>query len=136
MDRLSLIESSFMIKITFCLRRLPSMSQAEFQRYWLEQHAPLVREVAAILNMRRYVQSHSFTDQRIAAGIDARQIAVPPYDGIAELWWDSIEQIIAAGSTKEGRAAGRRLLEDEQRFIDLPNSPLFYSREHEIIALE
>ena len=136
MDRPSLIESSIMIKITFCLRRLPSMSQAEFQRYWLEQHAPLVREVAATLNMRRYVQSHSFVDPRIAAGIAARQIAVPPYDGIAEIWWDSIEQIIAAGSTKEGRAAGRRLLEDEQRFIDLPNSPLFYSREHEIIALE
>jgi hypothetical protein len=28
-----------MIKLVFCLRRLPHLSREEFQRYWLESHA-------------------------------------------------------------------------------------------------
>ena len=31
-----------MIKLTFCLRRLPHLTREEFQTYWREQHAPLV----------------------------------------------------------------------------------------------
>lgn len=58
----------------------------------------------------------------------------PPYDGAAELLWDSIEDLVEASSSREGREAGKELLEDERRFIDLPNSSLFYVREHEIVA--
>ena len=31
-----------MIKLTFCLVRLPHLSREAFQRYWFETHAPLV----------------------------------------------------------------------------------------------
>ena len=44
-----------MIKLVFCLRRLPQLSREEFQRYWFERHAPLVRSHAAALKIRRYV---------------------------------------------------------------------------------
>jgi hypothetical protein len=57
-----------------------------------------------------------------------------PYDGVAELWWNGIEDIVAAGSTAEGRVAGRKLLEDERCFIDVANSPLFFVQETEIIG--
>lgn len=124
-----------MIKIIFCLRKLPSLSDEQFQRYWREDHAALVREVAGVLNIRRYVQSHAFADPRVAPAVDARGVDAPPYDGLAELWWDDMDAILAAGATREGRAAGRRLLEDEKRFIDLKASPLFYALEHEIIPL-
>jgi len=53
---------------------------------------------------------------------------------VAELWWDSMEDLIAAGATSESRAAGLELLEDEQRFIDLGQSPLYFVREREIIG--
>lgn len=125
-----------MIKIIFCIRKLPGLTDAEFQRYWREDHADLVRRAAGPLNIRRYVQSHAFADPRVSPAIDARGIEAAPYDGIAELWWDDIDAILAAGASKEGRAAGRRLLEDEKRFIDVKASPLFYAREHEIIALK
>lgn len=123
-----------MIKMIFCLRRLPHLSREQFQQYWLEQHAPLVREVAPLLRIRRYVQSHSFEDPRISASIEARKGQVEMFDGVAELWWDSVDDIIAVGNTREGRAAGRRLLADEANFIDIPASPLFYSREHVIVS--
>lgn len=123
-----------MIKMVFCLRRRPDMTRAEFQQYWREVHAPLVREAAPLLNIRRYVQSHSFDDPRIAPAIDARGCEVPPYDGIAELWWDSQDAIIAAGATKEARDAGRRLLADEANFIAAKDSTLFYVTENEVVA--
>ncbi|MFZ0715722.1 EthD domain-containing protein [Mycobacterium sp.] len=123
-----------MIKIVFCLRRKPELSAEEFQRYWLEDHAQLVRKYGATLGVRRYTQSHSFDDPRIAASITARGSHLEPYDGVAELWWDSVEDIVAAGATEEGRAAGRALLEDERTFIDLANSPIFYAQEHVILT--
>jgi hypothetical protein len=59
---------------------------------------------------------------------------IDPYDGIAELWWESLEELVRIGSGPEARQAGRLLLEDERRFIDLPNSPIFFSREYEVYS--
>ncbi len=42
-----------MIKLVYCLRRLPNLSREEFQRYWLETHGPLVRSRAQALRIRR-----------------------------------------------------------------------------------
>ena len=56
------------------------------------------------------------------------------YDGVAELWWDSVEDLAAPLADPAVRAAGEELLEDERRFIDLARSPLWLAREHEIVA--
>jgi uncharacterized protein (TIGR02118 family) len=123
-----------MIKIVLCLRRLPTLSHDEFYRYWLERHGPLVRSHAQALRIRRYTQGHTFADPRIDPAVDARGCQVPAYDGVAEVYWDSVEDLVEAGSSAQGRTAGRALLEDERKFIDLANSSLFYVREHEIVA--
>jgi len=122
------------IKILFCLRRLPSLSHAAFSRYWLEKHAPLVRTLAGELRIQRYVQSHTLSDERLTPLIHARSAEPEPYDGVAELWWRSVDDIMAVGQTQAGLAASRALLEDERSFIDLARSPLFFAQEHEIIA--
>lgn len=124
-----------MIKIMFCLRRLPGMSIEAFQAYWYEHHAPLVRQHADALGIRRYVQSHSFAHPGLQPALDLRKGETAPYDGIAELWYDSVEAVLALNRSAEARRAGRELLEDERKFIDLPNSPLFYTVEREVIAL-
>jgi uncharacterized protein (TIGR02118 family) len=120
------------IKLTFCLRRKDGLSREEFQTYWRQTHAPLVASVAETLNIRRYVQAHTM-DDAINAGIGASRNAPEGFDGVAELWWDSLESLAAPGGTEEGRAAGALLLEDERRFIDLERSPLFFGEEHEIV---
>ena len=51
-----------MIKLTFCLHRLPHLSREAFQKYWFENHAPLVAKNREVLRIRRYVQLHSVTD--------------------------------------------------------------------------
>jgi uncharacterized protein (TIGR02118 family) len=121
------------IKIVFCLRRLPGLSADEFYRYWLENHGPLVRSHAETLRIRRYTQGHTFTDPRAAPAVEARGCKTHPYDGVAEISWDSVEELVEATSTPQGRAAGRALLEDERSFIDLRNSSMFYVREHELV---
>jgi uncharacterized protein (TIGR02118 family) len=122
-----------MIKLTFCLHRLAHLSREEFQSYWFEKHAPLVRQCQEALRIQRYVQAHSLPSLA-SEGLRSSRGAPPEYDGVAQLWWNSIEDANAVATTPAGRAAGRLLLEDERNFIDLSRSPLWWSNEHEIIV--
>lgn len=122
-----------MIKITFCLRRLPSFTQQAFLDYWYESHAPLVRKHAAALRIRRYIQLVPL-DASFSDGVQRVRGAPAAYDGVAELWFDSIADIEASYRDKAASVAGRELLADEKRFVDLANSPLWYSTERVIIG--
>ena len=122
-----------MLKLTFCLRRLPGLSLVEFQDYWLNKHGPLVRRLQPALRMVRYVQQHRL-DGDLAAGMQRVRGAPEPFDGIAELWWVDEASYRAAGRDPKAREAGRLLLEDEARFIDLPRSPLWLNREETTYA--
>lgn len=118
-----------MLKVVYCLRRQPHLGRAEFQAYWRTVHGPLVVERAAVLGIRRYVQSHTQGDAAHAP-LRTPRGTVEPYDGIAELWLD------AAGTTEpQARPAALALLEDERRFIDLARSCVFVTAEHELVPL-
>jgi uncharacterized protein (TIGR02118 family) len=90
-----------MLKVIALLRRRADLSPAEFDRHWREQHP---RYVTALPGVRRYVQSPALADKRRAW----------PYDGLAELWFDSLRDIAAAFASP---AAGP-MREDEKRFIE------------------
>ena len=122
-----------MIHLIFCLRRLPHLSREEFQRYWRETHAPLVRRHAAALGICRYIQAHTIAHPVAEAARMARG-AEEEYDGVAELWFDSLEAVMENGARPEAQQAGLMLLEDERRFIDLEKSPLWWAHEREIVA--
>lgn len=122
-----------MLKLSFCLHRLPGFSRAQFQDYWRRVHAPLVLERAALLRIRRYVQVHTLDDARFAPFLASRGGA-DAFDGVAELWFDSAEDLFVGADDAQVRKAGRELYEDEQRFIDLARSPLFFAEEHEVVT--
>ena len=122
-----------MLKLVFCLHRLPHLSRAEFQRYWHETHAPLVRRHVAVLRIRRYVQVHTI-DDALQDALRASRGGPEAYDGVAELWWESREELAAATQDPAGERAALALVEDERRFIDLARSPLFVAEERAIIA--
>ena len=123
-----------MIKLTFCLKRLPHLTREEFQSYWRDIHAPLVKRHSAALKIARYVQSHSLPQSTSSPLAQSRGSAGQDFDGVAELWWTDMETFASAGLTPEGQEAGRILLEDEARFIDLPNSPIFLVDEYQVIG--
>jgi uncharacterized protein (TIGR02118 family) len=120
-----------MIRLTFLLRRKPEQSREEFQHYWLHEHGPLVASHANHLNLLRYVQVHTLDDPINGGMNEARGGKMEaPYDGVAELWWENDDLLQAAFGSQEGEKAGAELLEDEAKFIDLPNSPLWLNCEY------
>ena len=122
-----------MVKITFCLRRLPHLSPQEFRRHWYEIHAPLVRKHQKALRIVRYIQFHSDLGP-LTEKLRAFRHSPEPYDGVAEIWYESRETLKALGKDPSARAASRELLEDEKRFVDLARSPIWIGEERVIIG--
>lgn len=120
-----------MVKLTYCVRRRADLSPDSFRKYWLKKHAPLVRKHAAALGARRYVQSHTM-DTKFNEALQVSRGAAAAFDGITEVWWDSLEDFSTALATPEARRAGQELLEDERNFIDLAASSLFLTQEHTV----
>jgi uncharacterized protein (TIGR02118 family) len=106
-----------MIKLVYCITKKPGMSDEEFFRYWKDVHGPLG---ARIPGLRKFVQSHRLT----VFGDKNR----PDYDGMAELWFDDVEALLAARQSQEWRAS----TEDEANFIDHSKVAYFVSAEHAI----
>jgi uncharacterized protein (TIGR02118 family) len=110
------------------------MSREEFQRYWRETHGPHVRERAAALGIRRYVQVHTLDSPLNEAMRASRGTEADIFDGVAELWWDDAASFSAGVSTPEGRRAAEELREDEERFIDFSRSMAFVAQEHPFVG--
>ena len=124
-----------MLKLVFNIRRRSDIEPEEFYRYWKDEHGPLVRSVAEVLGIRRYVQSHTI-DTPINDALRASRNTEPRYDGVAELWWDSVDDFVGRLADPAAQAASAALLEDEGRFIDLAATSIFLTEEHEIIAFD
>lgn len=101
-----------MIKIVAVIRKKPGMSREEFQRHWNEDHPAYVRRLPGI---RRYRQNPAVEHR-----------AEWPFDGMAELWFDSIRAVKEAYAGEEGTA----LFEHEQLFLD--DMQWFIAEEKEI----
>ncbi len=122
-----------MVKLIFCLRRRHDISEEEFHRYWRQEHGPLVARHASALGIRRYVQLHTVSGP-VNALLAATRRSPEAYDGVAELWFDDADALVAGAATEEGRTAAADLARDEARFIDHDRSPLFVAEEHPVIG--
>ncbi len=83
-----------MVKLVALVRKRPDLSVEAFAAYWTGTHAPLA---AAIPGMRGY---------RINIAGDPGGMPAAPFDGSAELWWDSREALEAGLASPQGVAAG------------------------------
>jgi EthD domain len=119
------------MKLIYCLRRLPTLTLVEFQRYWLEVHGPLVRAHQEVLRIQRYVQVHTETGVLLDK-VRAFRGSPEPYDGVAEIWYESRDALETLGTDPAARAASRKLLEDERRFVDSERSPIWIGEERAI----
>lgn len=119
-----------MIKLTFCLRRRPGLSVEEFHRYWRDEHGPLIQTRAAALGIRKYQQVHTVDAPDLHRALQVRNGGSPtPFDGIAEVWVEDLATFRVGDGTPRARQAARELLEDEAKFIDLANSPMWLGEE-------
>ena len=107
-----------MIKLVYCITKKPGLSDGDFFRYWRSKHAQIG---ARIPGLRRFVQSH-----RINVPGDKHS---PHFDGMAELWFDNIDALLAARQSPKWKES----TEDEANFIDHTKVAYFVSEEHVIL---
>jgi uncharacterized protein (TIGR02118 family) len=107
-----------MIKLVYCIAKKPGLSDEEFFDYWKNIHGPIG---AQIPGLRRLVQNH-----RLTIPGDSRQ---PDYDGMAELWFDDVESLLAARRSPEWETS----TEDEKNFINHDKVAYFVAEERTFI---
>ena len=102
------------VKLIALLKAEPGMSLADFSECWVDGHAPFTLKFK---NLKGY---------RINVAIDEYQEIEGelPYDGTAELWWDSLEEMQEDFASPEGQAAGA----DADTFTVVRTH--IYTREH------
>lgn len=120
------------MKVIYCLRRLAKLTPEEFRQHWLEVHGPLVRAHQRVLRIVRYVQVHTDYGPFLEK-LRAFRGSPEPYDGVAEIWYESREALETLGRDPAAREASRMLLEDERRFVDSARSPIWTGEERVII---
>ena len=113
-----------MVKLIICATRKAGMTQEEFATYWREQHGPLVKSVTEFSrHVRKYVQCH-LTATAVPFGIAGQ------YDGVAELWFDSVEAAAAAFAEPKYLEIIRP---DELKFADPKRCISFMTVENQFI---
>ena len=120
-----------MIKLVYCVRKRADIDAADFHSYWLNDHGPLVRGFAEAIQAKKYIQSHTVEPEMNALFKDSRGLA-DAYDGITEVWWDSVDDLRAGMASDAGTAAHQALKDDEAKFIDFSQSRVFMTEEHQI----
>ena len=119
-----------MIKFVMCITRRADMTREEFKDYWMNKHGPFFMENASVMRAKKYVQSHTM-DTPLNEGLRSSRGMLPEYDGVAEVWFESEDELIAAMSSPEGQKLSAALLEDEGNFIDHSKSSAFIVQEQE-----
>ena len=116
-----------MLKMIYCIRRIPSLSLEEFQAHWLEYHSQFGRRLKSL---RRYVQYHALANDPIREAMaQAGASHVEAYDGLAVSWWDSLEAM--QGEMKDATVAAA--LADEKHFIDHSRSVALIADERVVV---
>ncbi|NNF05115.1 MAG: EthD domain-containing protein [Candidatus Eisenbacteria bacterium] len=120
-----------MVKFVMCLTRHPKMSRAEFLEYWEHKHGPFFMSNAEVMGAKKYVQSQTI-DTPLNEGLRESRGMLPEFDGVAEVWFESEEALMAGMSSPEGQKLAAALLEDEGNFVDHAKSSAFIVNEIEL----
>jgi uncharacterized protein (TIGR02118 family) len=117
-----------MIKTIMCIRRKPGLSREDFEHYWQSVHAPLIRDLRRDLRILRYVQSNANEDV-VSNALRHQRGGPEKFDGIGQAWFASLNDLVEVSASPASAKALQTLREDELRFIDLRNSPMFVVEE-------
>lgn len=105
------------IKMIAASRRRPGLSRSEYYRYLEHYHGAVAREEPKAI--KKYIQYH-VTDSTFGLISDARHhCKVPERDGVVELHFDTIAEMLATLSAGE---QGSRASQDGQYFADEQNN--------------
>jgi len=102
------------VKLIALLKGRPGTSRAEFEKRWVQGHAPFTLKFKRLKGYRINIAISEY--QEIEGEL--------PYDGTAELWWDSLEDMQADFASPEAK----RAVADADTFTVVRTH--LYTREH------
>jgi uncharacterized protein (TIGR02118 family) len=116
-------EADELIKAMIFLKRRKDLTRAEFKEYWLTQHSKLEKENAEKNWVRKIVANFA---------IDDPSLPEPPWDGMVELYFDSIEDM-----QKDVQGAQRAVMyADEENFCDHSEEQLVVLTQEYLMAVK
>ncbi len=123
-----------MLKLTFCMYRLPHLTREQFQNYWENKH-PLSAPSNAVevLGIRKYIQVFPLSEADNSSVKKVRN-GSNEFDGVAEIWIDDLETFTTKWKTGEGKEAFESFLEDEKNFVDWERSICFLAEEKVVLG--
>ena len=104
-----------MMKLIALVKKKPGLSRLAFKEYWLGTHIKLSTQIPG---MRGY---------RINIALEEQEPTAAPFDGSAEIWWDSVESFRQGNATAIGVIAA----EDTQNFCE--SVQFIYTEEHTVM---
>lgn len=104
-----------MIKVILLLTRREGINVEDFQRYSREHHVPLLLQLPGLT---RLVVNYAQPDHTGSP---------PPYDAIAEDWFESGDAMAAAFQSPAGQA----VLQDAPNFLDMAKFQMIMVQEDE-----
>ncbi|MFW6181010.1 MAG: EthD family reductase [Spirochaetota bacterium] len=84
------------VKVVALIKAKPGMTREQLKKRWVEEHCPLTIRMKRLKGYRVNIAIEEFQD------IEGEL----PYDGTAELWWDSLEEMQEDFASDEGKLAG------------------------------
>jgi uncharacterized protein (TIGR02118 family) len=108
-----------MIKVIALLKRKPGISREDFAKRWLFEHTKLSSILPGLRGYRINIATSYQPD-----GTNTE----PLYDGTAELWWDSFQDMDASFESEIAKVAGA----DADEFAEVRIH--IYTEEHIVVA--
>lgn len=113
-----------LLKVSCFLTRRSDLSHDEFFRYWTETHTPmLAKPMPGAPKVYRYVQLYPISE-------DVPALRTAAYDGVAEIWFDSLEDAAAMFTSDHYNTV---VAEDEAKFLDRSKTAFLYAHEKTVI---
>jgi uncharacterized protein (TIGR02118 family) len=109
-----------MVKMNLFIVRRADLTREQFSEYWEKKHWPIVASIPEVKQFtKRYVQQHNIG--QVPPGITAA-----PYDGLAEAWFDTIEDVYKVVGTDAWRDIVQK---DDLEFLDPSKTVFMFSEE-------
>ena len=112
-----------MVKAIIFMKRRKDLTREQFKEYWLTQHVNLEKENAEKNWVRKIVASIALDDESLPE---------PPWDGMVELYFDSIEDM-----KKDVQGEQRKIMwADEENFCDHTEEPVVVITQEYLMAVK
>jgi hypothetical protein len=118
-----------LIKMISFQRPARGLSDEEGQRYWLMNHAALVRPYIEAVRCLRYMHAHMIEDPIAHELRAARGKMDDPYMGQCESWWNRLEMTLVMQSAEITKYMQETLFEDEKKYCDHSRSVIMMTKE-------